>query len=256
MSPFYAYVQNVADDNTWRFLLTFASQDVCDEWWRVVSTPPSPWASSMTRINPQFYTHNANLINIWDFFNRADFVASSRAFIGRFFLTLLNDKGGRTLSIIPETYVTDNISGNWFFIRSKSDPRKYWFCPGADQLSVSPQSQSIDKIVVSTVGRTRFRLQLLNRDNNLRDGTAVLIGSDQITISISETAFVGPRGRASSGDLVVANGLDNRSDIRFADLRDGFKTRTQLSKGLNGETVYVEDIVRVNGSGDAWELAI
>ncbi|KDQ60282.1 hypothetical protein JAAARDRAFT_601716 [Jaapia argillacea MUCL 33604] len=114
MSPFYAYVQNVADDNTWRFLLTFASQDVCDEWWRVVSTPPSPWASSMTRINPQFYTHNANLINIWDFFTRGDFVTSSRAFVGRFFLTLLNDKGGRDLSIIPHTYVTDNISGNWW----------------------------------------------------------------------------------------------------------------------------------------------
>ncbi|KDQ60343.1 hypothetical protein JAAARDRAFT_191732 [Jaapia argillacea MUCL 33604] len=238
MSPFYVYVQNVADDNTWRFLLTFASQDVCDEWWRVISTPPSPWASSMTRINPH------------------DFVASSRAFVGRFFWTLLNDKGGRDLSIIPQTYATDNISGNWFFIRSKSDPRRYWFSPGADQLCLSPQSSAIDKLVVSTVGRTRFRIQLLNHDNNLRDGSAILIGSDQITISISETAFVGPRGRASNGDLVASNGLDNRSNIRFADLRDGFKTRTRVSSGLNGETVYVEVIVRVNGSGDTWELAI
>ena len=65
--------------------------------------------ASVKRITPQFYTHNPGTANIATSITNTQVAAQ---FLGQVFFTLLNDRDGRILSIIPNQVVTDNINGN------------------------------------------------------------------------------------------------------------------------------------------------
>jgi len=95
-------------------VIVFASRAVADEWWRAISTGSNTILSNnIQRIAPQFYTHDPNQCNIFNFFTDYRFTSISNQFRGRMFFALDNDRGGRGISIIPPQEITDHISGNW-----------------------------------------------------------------------------------------------------------------------------------------------
>jgi hypothetical protein len=92
-------------------VIVFASRAVADEWWRAVSTSSVvSFTNSIRRVNAQFYTHDVNQANAA---NSLTTTGVATQFLGQVFFTLLNDLGGRDLSIIPSPdHFADHISGN------------------------------------------------------------------------------------------------------------------------------------------------
>ncbi|KDQ09333.1 hypothetical protein BOTBODRAFT_117246 [Botryobasidium botryosum FD-172 SS1] len=220
MGVFYAYAKNVNDDWRSRYLIVFASRSVADEWWRAVSESGTRFSNIIRRISPQFYTHDYDVACIADTIKD---VRVAGSFLGKVFFTLLNDKDSRILSVIPEQNITDHISGNLFHIRSKSDPREFWYCPPDD-----------DRVYASRKERTQFRIRL--RREGSTDGT-VMIGSDEICLSKPEGGNYICMG--TDGCLVAAQRLDT---FKFGDLEGGFECK-RASK----------TIVKTN-VGERWEL--
>ena len=99
------------DDWSYRYLIVFATRAIADEWWRAVSTSSvSRFPASIRRITPHFYTHDPGRAHIADALKTPK-VATQ--FVGRVFMTLLDDRGGRQMHPIPSSLTTDHISGNW-----------------------------------------------------------------------------------------------------------------------------------------------
>jgi hypothetical protein len=98
------------DDWSSRYVITFASREVADEWWRAVSTTTVlKFKESIYRVSPQFYIHDPNLANAASSLTTAG-VATQ--FLNKVFFLLLDDLGGRDLSIIPSpSNFVDHISG-------------------------------------------------------------------------------------------------------------------------------------------------
>ncbi|KAF9052072.1 hypothetical protein BJ165DRAFT_930290 [Panaeolus papilionaceus] len=122
MTVFYAYIHNILDDNTHRVILVFPSRGVADEWWRAISE--SDCAPHFQRLNAQFYSNNPQERDIQGFFWQERFKSISGQFRGRMFMTLVDDRMGRNLPIIPNLDYADHCSGNWF-VRVEVYPRRY-----------------------------------------------------------------------------------------------------------------------------------
>ena len=99
-------------DHIYRYLITFVDREAADEWWRMISTCPSPYAGRVKRISPQFYTQTPEQLNVIDFFANPQ-LPDAKQFFERMFFTLLNDTDGRILSVAPPIKITDHISGKW-----------------------------------------------------------------------------------------------------------------------------------------------
>ncbi|KAG2049066.1 hypothetical protein BDR06DRAFT_975528 [Suillus hirtellus] len=229
---FYAYVKHLTHNWTSRYLITFASREVADEWWRAVSTSNTSFANSIQRVNAQFYTHNTDLANAHDSLTTTG-VATQ--FLGKVFFTMLNDldMNHRGLNIIPPLgHFVDHISGNSFFIRSKVTPYDYWYHP-----------QSCNAVCESRTERTRFTVSRTDR------GTAgtVMIGSDKITVKLTIVNL--------SVDVSVNTGQaslspDPQSELTFNALLSNFTVGSTLiqSGEMVKELLYTEN-------GEEWELA-
>jgi len=237
---FYAYVKNINDDWSWRYLITFASRAVADEWWRAVSTSTNTkYSDSIRRVTPHFYTHDTNQANASKSITDAQ-VASK--FLGKMFFTLLPDRDGRALSVIPAQDITDHVSGNFFFIRSKASPNEYWYCPGSSTGQVAPNSN----VYVSRTERTRFRVRLINER---KDGKGtIMVGSDEITITLTSTNL--SIRVSDSGQLIVSKSPE--SGLKFSDLVNGFGAGATLW-GKNGERGDVKELFKTD-DGEEWEL--
>lgn len=97
-------------DDRYRYLITFVDRAAADEWWRLISTPPSPYAGNVKRISPQFYVQNTEKINVINFFSNTT-LPGARQCREKMFFTFLEDKDGRL--VVPSNKVTDHISGKW-----------------------------------------------------------------------------------------------------------------------------------------------
>ncbi|KDQ16514.1 hypothetical protein BOTBODRAFT_106834 [Botryobasidium botryosum FD-172 SS1] len=219
MGLFYAYAKNINDDWSYRYLIVFASRSVADEWWRAVNGSGTAYATSVNRVTPQFYTHNPGTAIIANTVNDPK-VAS--AFLNKVFFTLLNDRDGRILSVIPVQDYTDHVSGNLFYIRSKADPRDFWYTSDNHSISVSREK------------RTQFRI-------TLRSGAkgTIMIASDDIYISIpglNDTAV----GITSDGALTTA-ASGAATIFSFGDFNGSFKGQ-------------IGSVVVKTANGEAWEL--
>ncbi|CCM01723.1 uncharacterized protein FIBRA_03788 [Fibroporia radiculosa] len=211
MGIFYAFAKNINDDVTWRYVIVFASRAVADEWWRTVSTSSNPsYVSSVQRINPQFYTHNPNIANIAYSIITANVAP---AFLGKVFFTLIVDRDGRTLSTIPVQNVTDHVSGDFFFIRSKADPTQFWYCPP----SKSGLVEQGTLVSASRRYRTRFRVRITRTGTTDHRG-AIMIGSDDIDIMTPSDLSVTVSQCYLGSQLVIASS-GNR--FKFADFSNG-----------------------------------
>jgi len=236
---FYAYVKHSNDDWSARYLITFASRAVADEWWRAVSTTTVvKFSESIRRINAQFYTHNTGRAHIVDTLT-TNGVATQ--FSNKMFFTLLDDRGGRHLSVIPSPDFADHISGNSFFIRSKVTPYDYWYCP------LSSDCNASDEVYVSRTERTRFRISLSGR------GTAgtVMIGSDEIVITLTNLNL-SVNVIASSGQAIVSN-APTKSKFKFSDLLSRFTVGPTLTK--DNQKLDMKALIYSDDEEAEWELA-
>ncbi|KAG2094869.1 uncharacterized protein F5147DRAFT_719443 [Suillus discolor] len=227
---FYAYVKQITDNVTYRYVITFASREVADEWWRAVSTSAvTSFVTSVQRVNAQFYTHNVGVANAADSLTTTG-VATQ--FLGKVFFTFLNDLGGRGLSIIPPL---DHISRNSFFIRSKVAPYDYWYYP--------PSSNATNAVYVSRTEHTRFTV---SRTASGSAGT-VIIGSDNIVITLT-TVDLSVNVNATTDQVFLS--LAPLSGLTLSTLFTNFTVGPSLS--VDGETMkellYTE-------KGEQWELA-
>jgi len=231
---FHAYVKQITDNWSARYVITFSSREVADEWWRAVSTSAvATFVTSVQRVNAQFYTHNNLVASVTDTLTTPG-VATQ--FLGKVFFTLLNDTLGRNTSIIPQLeHFADHISGNSFFIRSKVAPYDYWYYP---------QSSNATKAVyVSRTERTRFTV---SRTANDTAGT-VMIGSDKIIIKLT-TTDLSVNVNATTAQVILS--LAPLSELTFSTLLTNFTVGSSLSvSGENvNELLYTEH-------GEQWELA-
>jgi len=94
---------------------------------------------------------------------------------------------------IPPQDVTDHVSGSTFFIRSRADPRDFWY--------FFPEGGYLSEFGVSRKNRTRFRITAKDAPAPLNGGPIVMIGSDAVEIAESRTGRV--VGIDSSGYLVL-----------------------------------------------------
>ncbi|KAI0089191.1 hypothetical protein BDY19DRAFT_906102 [Irpex rosettiformis] len=231
MGLFYAYAKTITDDWSSRYLIVFASRTVADEWWRAVSTSTVPnYATTIRRVTPQYYTYNAGLANIATTITTA---GVAQQFLGTVFFTLLNDRDGRILSVIPPLTgdVADHINGNWFYIRSKGPNPVYWYA--------TPSGQ----IVASRTQSTRFRISATDKSLN----NAVLIGNDQINIATTGGLSVNV---SNYGNLQVSGKADT---FRFGDLTSGFRVNAYGNELLPG--VSSNAVVKTSeNDAQEWEL--
>jgi len=198
---FYAYVHNIRDEGTWRVIIAFESRAVSDEWWRAASSI----GYGIGRVNSQFYTHDPTRANVLYFFVDVPFRTIAEQFRGRMFTSLQNDRGGRTIDIIPAQSVSDHISGNRFFIRSKGDQNLYWF-----------HDPSSGRIRASHTERTHFQIMA----NNMPLGT-IMIDTDPITARIDEKNAV--HVDTDSAHLVAE---EEGHNFNFASLHSGVLVST------------------------------
>jgi hypothetical protein len=107
--------EQVAGDDQWRMVIIFATRAIADEWWRAVSTSQNVLLKgNITRITPQFYTHNTRQWNVYNFFTESRVQEVAERFRGKMFLDLENDQSGRGITIIPMQSIVDHSSGNWW----------------------------------------------------------------------------------------------------------------------------------------------
>ncbi|KAG1753678.1 uncharacterized protein EDB91DRAFT_1077399 [Suillus paluster] len=237
----YAYIKNINDDWSWRYVIVFASRTVADEWWRAVSTSTNTkYSDSVRRVTSQFFTHDINQANAAYSINDAQ-VASR--FLGKVFFTLLPERDdGRVLSVIPSSDFADHVSGNTFFIRSKVSPNEYWYCPGSSTGNVTPNS----KIYVSRTERTRFRVRLMSER---KDATGtIMIGSDEIAITLTSAKLSVRVSR--SCHLIISKSPE--PGLKLSDLVNGFGVVTPLLES-DPESEDLKELFKTD-DGEEWEL--
>ncbi|KAG1814357.1 uncharacterized protein BJ212DRAFT_1300660 [Suillus subaureus] len=232
---FYAYVKQITDNSSYRYVIVFTSRAVADEWWRAVSTSAIvSFTDSIRRVNAQFYTHDVNQANAA---NSLTTTGVATQFLGDVFFTLLNDLGGRGLSIIPSPdHFVDHISGNSFFIRSKVSPYKYWYYPQS--------SNATNAIYVSHTERTLFRV---SRTDSGTAGT-IIIGSDEINITLT-TVDLSINVIASTGQVIVS--AVPMSGLKFSDLLNKFTVGPTY---IDDQNLATRELLGTD-DGEEWELA-
>lgn len=149
---FYAYAKNIKDDHTYRYLITFSSRKIADEWWRAVSDSVAGGYrrfANVDRVSMQWYTHDPS--GHGNIFETVNDDRCALKFRGQVMFTLLMDRGGRNLSIAPVLNYVDHKSGQRFFIRSALIPNLFWFYSPDDQ-QIRASSQQRTAFFVDIVG--------------------------------------------------------------------------------------------------------
>ncbi|KAJ5770631.1 uncharacterized protein N7511_002682 [Penicillium nucicola] len=157
---FYAYAASKTDMNA-RFVITAPSVEAVDEWFLDARAD----GLEATRHSPEFYTYKydvAQWIFSWSVGSGTEATKSSR---NKVFFTRFNDAGGMFQSMIPNQVAPNHISGNTFYIRSKTKPNVFWNVDGG--------------IVYATqLARTKFRISIQGGSKG-----DVMIPKHDITIS-------------------------------------------------------------------------
>lgn len=233
---FYAYIHDVAGDDQWRMVIIFATRAIADEWWRAVSTSENALlAGNITRITPQFYTHDTRKWNVYRFFTESRINKVADPFRGKMFLVLENDRGGRGITVIPMQSIVDHASGDWFSVRSKVNADHHWY-----------YDPTLRQITVSDTQRSSFKFSA----TNMHDG-AIMIGVD--------TVFLVVQGHGFAVILVTRSGFSALGVTTRES--DAFKFKfDELDKGrfvydigqLPAPLYYVSGGIAAGG----WELAL
>ncbi|RDB16765.1 hypothetical protein Hypma_002602 [Hypsizygus marmoreus] len=228
---FYAYAKNINDDWSYRYVITFATRDVADSWFRAVTDSVAAGYNrfaAVKRVSLQFYTHDPGAGNIPDTITDPRVAQSFR---GQVSFTLLNDRDGRILSVIPVLNYTDYTNGSSFYIRSVPQPDTYWYF-----------DPSANIVVASRERRTKFTITIA--DSTRTRGTPI-IGSDDVLITVGSGVNIG-----------VANRLDQLSSSAnpFPFKFSSFSTDFQIDYNVEGTARTIGIIARNPNAGEKWEL--
>ncbi|XEV07427.1 hypothetical protein FSHL1_012714 [Fusarium sambucinum] len=215
----YAYVKYISGDKRfYRYILAAPDAGTVDEWWREASSNAD---NKLVRLGPDFFTWSSGA-NVWD-------LAPEMA--DRTLISAINDRdttAGSETFHQPER--ADVVSGNSFYIRSKSNPELYWLAKD-------------DQIWATTQGRTRFIFRI-DGDNDKKK--TVIIGSDEISIvpvgGESKQKYVS----VSDNSELVLSGHSCR--MHYRDLKWNFLAQGET--GSSGSAL----ISKVEGHGEEWEL--
>lgn len=221
---FYAYLKYKKTTDTFRYVLAAPSVEVLDEWWRKVSSLDLEFE----RLSPEWYTYNQTSVE-----STLTNAAQAPEFLNKIMVQLQNDSGGRGFDTFPKQHFTNHISGQTFFIRSKSDPSLFWYVE-------EDKSSANDHVYVSKEGRTKFCIEA--KDKNLAG--KVLISADQILISVASSPkmYITP---GSDGVMRTGQYAHSCVSTSFGNLKSGYF----LAKGIGASTAVVE-----SDFGQEWEL--
>jgi len=185
MEPFYVRVEPPGyDHNSSRSItIVFKDRNIADEWWRTISVDDR--YVDLERISPCYYVHVHKANDVCAVQSYSILPIGFEKLAGVRLPHLWSDRYTSNTSpppTIPLQDVTDHISGNTFFIRSKADPRDFWHIP-----SRGPHAATL---LVSRADRTRFRITAKDAPAPLNGGPIVMIGSDAIEIAGAKTGRV------------------------------------------------------------------
>ncbi|KAG1852425.1 hypothetical protein DFJ58DRAFT_914376 [Suillus subalutaceus] len=233
---FYAYVKQSTNYDSWRYVVAFASREVADEWWRAVSTSSvASFTNSIKRVNAQFYLHDVNQANVA---NSLVTTGVATQFLNKVIFLLMDDLGGRQLSIIPSpSHFVDHVSENSFYIRSKVSPYVYWYFPP----DVIPTA-----VYVSHTERTRFRIARHTSEGGHK-GT-IMIGSDHVHITLTLASL--SLDVDAKGQVILSSAP---REFLFGDLLGKFTVGPTVQDS-KGQSLNMRELF-YNENGEDWELA-
>ncbi|KAF5369105.1 hypothetical protein D9615_010418 [Tricholomella constricta] len=227
---FYAYAKNINDDWSYRYLITFATRDVADTWYRAVTDSVASGYqrfAAVKRVSLQFYTHDP-AGNIPDTITDPKVALALR---GQMFFTLIHDRDARILSVIPVLNYSDHISGASFYIRSVAQPDTYWYIDTSKPRSF---------VVASREHRTRFTITIA--DKNRAPGT-VIIGGDDVYITTVDGTNIG-----ISNQQDILGHSANPFPLRFSSFNSDFHII------FFDPSSSLAAVARNPGKGESWEL--
>jgi hypothetical protein len=216
----YAYVKWVAGEKRyWRHIIATPHAGTIDEWWREASSVEDN-KNKLVRLAPDFYTWSSGA-NVWD-------LAPKLA--DKMIISCVSNQDALNPETFQQPERADVVSGNSFYIRSKSNPEMYWLAKD-------------DQIWATKQGRTRFVFRIDGDHDNKK---TVIIGSDEISIH--------PVGGESKQKYVSVNdnselALSGHScRMYYSDLKWNFLAQGET--GSSGSAL----ITKVEGHGEEWEL--
>ncbi|KAG8673896.1 hypothetical protein FPOAC2_07373 [Fusarium poae] len=215
---YYAYVKYVAPEKRyWRYILAAPDAETIDEWWREASSNAD---NNLARLAPDFYTWSSGA-NVWDL---------GPKLADKIMISSVSNQDSSNPETFHQPERADVVSGNSFYIRSKSNPKLYWLAKD-DQLWATNQ------------GRTRFVFHIDGDHDNKK---TVVIGSDQISIvpvgGESKQKYVS----VSDNSELVLSGHSCR--MYYSDFKRNFLAQGET--GSSGSAL----ITKVEGHGEEWEL--
>ncbi|KAH8091680.1 hypothetical protein BXZ70DRAFT_909736 [Cristinia sonorae] len=235
---FYAYARHTTTDWAWRYLITFESRTVADEWWRAVTDSVEGGYQrfkGVSRVSAQWYTHDPN-----DGGNIMDTVNDDRCaakFKTKVMFTLINDRDGRIFSTAEGSDYADYRSGGLFFIRSVVQPNLFWYL-----------DTSSGEILASTERRTKFKISAIDQ----KDGT-VMIGKDVISVrAVIPGGHLGDHDHICAGDrALIVGGKSRITELRFREFVNGFALKFYGTSAQEEVVTITRDL---DGLGERWEL--
>ncbi|KAI0766486.1 hypothetical protein BC629DRAFT_1596328 [Irpex lacteus] len=227
--PFYAYIKPVVTPNPETYLMVFSDQATADDWWRAVCTSSMDVlkTKSIKRISPQFYAYDPQQIKI----NTNRLAGGElRLFADKvFFVALPQDHPSSILpqlGTIPLLDITEHISGNWFYIRSKGRNPVYWYC---DTNNAGTDTGAL--VVASRIHSTRFCITAAEVAD-VPIG-AVMVGKDSVELTFSG----GQIQISGAGSLYSA---DTGEQWKLSKFTNGFRLNGQMNvteTGRNGNCI-------------------
>ncbi|OQE32840.1 hypothetical protein PENFLA_c001G03751 [Penicillium flavigenum] len=247
---FYAYAINDTNEEN-RLLITASSVEVMDAWYRYSR---QDGLSTLKRKSPELYTYNYASHHVWHFVYHG--VETPKVKGSIFFETMGPWNHNNQMNFLNQ-HAPDHLSGNAFYIRSKSNPRVFWNVAGG-------------QVFASKVARTKFRINGLG----LSKGD-VILPEDKITIAaiagdpLKETTvqwkgdntFVADAPEVGNG-AIVPGGPPNQgpggygygfmprgvTEFTFSDLKKNFLAVGKHVEEADAKLAWFQD------AGEEWEL--
>ncbi|KZP28008.1 hypothetical protein FIBSPDRAFT_927947 [Athelia psychrophila] len=251
MGLFHVYVQSAPHGYT--LTVAFASHQVADEWWRAMSTHPE-MSGLIKRVSPQLYVWNAKTA-----YQNKSLYDPLKDGVSQFsdkmvYLWQTNNAQNvwrGTLGIISVQDITNQTSGNSFFIRSKVEPYEYWYCP-----TTTGSITESTKIYTSREERTRFRVHIA--DEQMVPGT-IMIGTDEIIVSpaFAPTLRVSIENGVARLGPAAASSESEHPKLELSHVRTGFTSgaRRRVMDEENDLVIVARELVEaLDGNGEGWEL--
>ncbi|KAJ4113892.1 hypothetical protein NW768_011422 [Fusarium equiseti] len=212
---YYAFLKFTGNQATNRWLITAPNPEAVDEWWREASEK-----FEVKRLSPDFYTYTNG--TVWTFAPDASL---------KIFFTLMYDRDSRIALTFHQPERTDVVSGNAYYVRSKTSKDLYWLESGG-------------LIYASKAGRTRFVIRITGQQNGEKNNI-VVIDKDSISLGAMSKKGIRYVSTNDDGELVLSGRSGN---MFYGDLKKNF-----LAQGQPGETETIQ-VTQAIGYGEEWEL--